>query len=150
MMARMDNLYLWVKTLHIIFVASWFAGLFYLPRILVNLAMVAPDSHAERERLLLMARKLQRFATLLMAVALATGLVMWLAYPLWRGPGNGWLHAKLALVVAVIGFHHVNARLLRRFEHAANTRSHVWFRVYNEVSVLLFALIVGLVVFKPF
>jgi len=66
------------------------------------------------------------------------------------GPGNGWLHAKLALVLAVIGFHHLNARLLRQFEHAANRRSHVWFRVYNEVSVLLFAAIVTLVVFKPF
>jgi putative membrane protein len=134
----MDTLYLGVKTLHIIFIASWFAGLFYLPRILVNLAMVAPDSHAERERLLLM------------VVALASGLWLWLGYSVWRGPGNGWLHAKLALVVAVIGFHHVNARLLRQFEHAANRRSHVWFRVYNEVSVLLFAAIVTLVVFKPF
>ena len=112
--------------------------------------MVAPDSHAERERLLLMARKLQRFATILMVIALASGLWMWLGYPLWRGPGNGWLHAKLALVLGVIGFHHVNARLLGRFERAANQRSHVWFRVYNEISVLLFAAIVALVVIKPF
>jgi putative membrane protein len=149
-MTRMDNLYLWVKTLHIIFVASWFAGLFYQPRILVNLAMVAPDSHAERERLLLMARKLQRFATILMVIALASGLWMWLGYPLWRGPGNGWLHAKLTLVLGVIGFHVMNARLLRTFERAANRRSHVWFRVYNEISVLLFAAIVALVVLKPF
>ncbi|MEY2874607.1 MAG: hypothetical protein RLZZ373_1978 [Pseudomonadota bacterium] len=146
----MDTLYLGVKTLHIIFIASWFAGLFYLPRILVNLAMVAPDSHAERERLLLMARKLQRFSTVLMLIALVSGLWLWLGFGLWRGPGNGWLHAKLALVVAVIGFHHLNARLLRKFEHAANRHSHRWFRVYNEVSVLLFAAIVTLVVFKPF
>lgn len=149
-MTRMDSLYLWVKTLHIIFIASWFAGLFYQPRILVNLAMVAPDSHAERERLLLMARKLQRFATILMVIALASGLWMWLGYPLWRGPGNGWLHAKLTLVLGVIGFHVMNARLLRGFERAANRRSHVWFRVYNEISVLLFAAIVALVVLKPF
>jgi putative membrane protein len=149
-MTRMDSLYLWVKTLHIIFIASWFAGLFYQPRILVNLAMVAPDSHAERERLLLMARKLQRFATILMVIALASGLWLWLGYPLWRGPGNGWLHAKLTLVLGVIGFHVMNARLLRSFERAANRRSHVWFRVYNEISVLLFATIVALVVLKPF
>lgn len=146
----MDTLYLGVKTLHILFIASWFAGLFYLPRILVNLAMVAPDSHAERERLLLMARKLQRFSTLLMAVALASGLGLWLGFGLWRGHGNGWLHAKLALVVLVVGLHHVNARLLRQFEHAANQRSHTWFRVYNEVAVVLFTAIVALVVFKPF
>ena len=142
----MDTLYLGTKTLHIILVASWFAGLFYLPRILVNLAMVAPDSHAERERLLLMGRKLQRFATVLMVI----GLALWLGWPFWRGPGNGWVHAKLTLVVAVIGFHHMNARLLRGFERADNRRSHVWFRVYNEISVLLFAAIVALVVFKPF
>jgi putative membrane protein len=146
----MDTLYLGVKTLHILFIASWFAGLFYLPRILVNLAMVAPDSHAERERLLLMARKLQRFATLLMGLALASGLWLWLGHGYWRGPGNGWLHAKLALVVLVVGLHHVNARLLHQFEHAANRRSHTWFRVYNEVAVVLFTAIVALVVFKPF
>jgi protoporphyrinogen IX oxidase len=146
----MNTLYLGVKTLHILFIASWFAGLFYLPRILVNLAMVAPDSHAERERLLLMARKLQRFSTLLMVVALVSGLGLWLGFGLWRGPGSGWLHAKLALVVLVVGLHHVNARLLRQFEHAANRRSHTWFRVYNEVAVVLFTAIVALVVFKPF
>ncbi len=149
-MPLMDTLYLGVKTLHILFVASWFAGLFYLPRILVNLAMVAPDSHAERERLLLMGRKLQRFSTVLMAIALACGLALWLGWPFWRGPGNGWVHAKLALVIGAVGFHHMNARLLRRFEHMDNQRSHVWLRVYNEISVLLFAAIVALVVFKPF
>ncbi|MBK6851893.1 MAG: CopD family protein [Burkholderiales bacterium] len=146
----MDNQYLWAKALHIIFVASWFAGLFYQPRIFVNLAMVASDSHAERERLLLMARKLQKFATLLMIVALVTGLWLWLGIGIGRGPGSGWMHAKLALVVAVIGFHHVNGAMLKRFEASANKRSHRWFRVYNEMSVVLFAAVVFLVVFKPF
>lgn len=146
----MTSAYLWVKALHIIFIASWFAALFYLPRILVNLAMVAPDSHAERERLLLMGRKLQRFATGLMAIALASGLWLWLGSGVWSGPGHGWLHAKLTLVLVVIGLHHINRRLLRRFEQSANTRSHRWFRVYNEAAVLLFAAIVVLVVVKPF
>jgi putative membrane protein len=146
----MSTAYLWVKALHILFVASWFAGLFYLPRIFVNLAMVAPDSHAERERLLLMARKLYRFSNILMLVALVSGLVLWLGFEVWRGPGHGWLHAKLALVVGVIGYHHVNLGHLRRFEQSANSRSHRWFRVYNEVAVLLFAAIVVLVVLKPF
>ena len=76
----MSSGYLWVKAFHIVFVASWFAGLFYLPRLFVNLAMVPADSHAERERLLLMARKLYRFATLLMWPALALGLWLWLGY----------------------------------------------------------------------
>ncbi|MES2089800.1 MAG: CopD family protein [Pseudomonadota bacterium] len=141
---------LWIKALHIIFVASWFAGLFYLPRLFVNLAMVPADSHAERERLLLMARKLARFASLLMLPALAFGLVLWLGYGVGRGPGNGWMHAKLALVAGAIGYHHVCRKLLREFEQLSNRRSHRWFRVFNEVSVLLFAAIVILVVVKPF
>jgi protoporphyrinogen IX oxidase len=138
--------YLWLKAFHIVFVASWFAGLFYLPRIFVNLAMVPADSHAERERLLLMGRKLYRFSSLLMLPALALGLWLWLGC----GIGGGWMHAKLALVIGVIGYHHVCLRLLRGFEAMANTRSHRWFRVFNEVSVLAFAAIVVLVVVKPF
>lgn len=141
---------LWIKALHIIFVASWFAGLFYIPRIFVNLAAVPPDSHAERERLLLMARRLYRFMTLLMLPALAFGLVLWLYYGIGRGPGNGWMHAKLVLVVGAIGYHHVCKSILKRFEASANTRSERWFRVFNEVTVLLFAATVILVVVKPF
>ena len=141
---------LWVKAFHIIFVASWFAGLFYLPRIFVNLAMVSGDSHAERERLLLMARKLYRFSSMLMGVALVLGLTLWLYYGIGRGPGQGWMHAKLGLVVVAIGYHHACGAVLRRFERAANQRSHRWFRVFNELAVLLFAAIVILVVVKPF
>ena len=98
----MSNGYLWIKALHIVFVASWFAGLFYLPRLFVNLAMVPAHSHAERERLLLMARKLYRFGSLLMVPALALGTVLWLVYGVGRGPGSGWMHVKLLLVVKVI------------------------------------------------
>jgi len=141
---------LWVKAFHIVFVASWFAGLFYLPRIFVNLVSVPADSHAERERLLLMARRLYRFASLLMIAALALGLMLWLYYGIGRGPGNGWMHAKLALVVAAIGYHHACRSLLRRFEQFANRRSERWFRVFNEAAVLVFAAIVVLVVVKPF
>lgn len=141
--------YLWVKALHIIFVASWFAGLFYLPRLFVNLAMVPGDSHAERERLLVMARKLYRFATLLMMPAVGLGLVLWLYFGMGKGPGQIWLHVKLTLVVLTIGYHHYCKRLLRDFEALHNRRSHRWFRVFNEVSVLLFAAIVILVVLKP-
>ena len=139
---------LWIKAFHIVFVASWFAGLFYLPRLFVNLASVSADSHAERERLLMMARKLYRFSSLLMIPALGLGLWLWLsnraAYP------GGWLHVKLALVVVAIGYHHVCRSLLRRFEQFSNQRSERWFRVFNESAVLLFAAIVVLVVVKPF
>lgn len=146
----MGNSYLWVKALHIVFVASWFAGLFYLPRFFVNLATVPADSVAERERLLLMARKLQRFSSILMWPALVLGLLLWLFYGVGLGPGQGWMYAKLALVLLVIGYHHACRSLLRGFEQGTNRRSHRWFRVFNEVSVLAFAAIVVLVVVKPF
>ena len=141
---------LWVKAFHIVFVASWFAGLFYLPRIFVNLAMVAPGSVAERDRLLLMARKLLRFTTLLAVPAVATGLWLYLGYGIGRGPGNGWMHAKLAMVVLVIGYHHACGRMLAKFEQNHITRGHVWFRWFNEVPVILRLVVVILVVVKPF
>ena len=141
---------LWVKAFHIVFVASWFAGLFYLPRIFVNLAMVAPGSVAERERLLLMARKLLRFTTLLSIPAIALGLWLWLGYGIGKGPGNGWLHAKLAVVLLVVGYHHACAVLLRRLASNADQHSHRWFRWFNEVPVLLLLVAVVLVVVKPF
>ena len=106
---------LWIKALHIVFIASWFAGLFYLPRIFVNLAMVPPGSVAERERLLLMARKLYRFMMPLAVLALALGLWLWLGYGIGSGPGNGWMHAKLAIVVLLIGYHLGCGRDLSKF-----------------------------------
>jgi putative membrane protein len=139
---------LWVKAFHIVFVASWFAGLFYLPRIFVNLAMVEPGSQAERQRLLLMARKLLRFTTLLAVPALVLGLWLWLGWGI--GRGQGWLHAKLALVMATVGYHHACARILRRMEAGADSRSHRWYRWFNELPVLLLAGTVVLVVVKPF
>ncbi|MBL0421058.1 CopD family protein [Ramlibacter sp. AW1] len=141
---------LWVKAFHIVFIASWFAGLFYLPRIFVNLAMVEPGSIAERERLLLMARKLMRFTTLLAIPALGLGLWLWLGYGVGRGPGNGWLHAKLAVAVLTLGYHHACGVLLRGFLAGGNTRSHVWYRWFNEAPVLLLTAAVIFAVVKPF
>ena len=137
---------LWIKAFHLVFVASWFAALFYLPRVFVNLAQVPADSHADRERLLLMARKLYRFGSLLMIPALALGLWLWLGY----GITGAWLHAKLLFVVLALGYHHACRSLLRRFERFENQRSERWFRVFNESAVLLFTVIVILVVVKPF
>jgi putative membrane protein len=133
-----------VKSLHIVFVTSWFAGLFYLPRIFVNLAM--DDVPPVRERLLVMARKLYRFMTILAVPALVFGLWLWLGF----GVSGGWMHAKLALVVVLLGYHHVCGRLLRKFEAGVNTRSHVWFRWFNELPVLVLLVVVILVVMKPF
>ena len=141
---------LWIKSFHIIFVASWFAGLFYLPRIFVNLAQVPVESVAEEARLLLMARKLMRFTTLLMVPAVGLGLVLWLGYGIGKGPGNGWMHAKLTVVLLALGYHHACGVLLRKFEAHANTRSHVWFRWFNEVPVVLLTVAVLFVVVKPF
>jgi len=141
---------LWVKSLHIVFVASWFAGLFYLPRIFVNLAMVDAGSVAERERLLLMARKLLRFTTLLAVPALGFGLWLWMGYGIGRGPGNGWMHAKIAVVVLAVGYHHACAVLLRKFVTGTQRRSHRWYRWFNEVPVVLLLAAVVLVVVKPF
>lgn len=138
---------LWIKALHIVFVMSWFAGLFYLPRIFVNLALETDTTATTR--LLLMARKLYRFTTILAVPALIFGAAL-LAFGFAQGPGNGWLHAKLALVVLVIGYHHACGSLLKKFERGANRRSHTWYRWFNEVPVILLLLIVILVVVKPF
>ena len=139
---------LWVKAFHIVFVASWFAGLFYLPRIFVNLAMVDPQSIAERDRLVLMARKLLRFSTLIAVVAVSLGAWLWLGYGI--GRGAGWMHAKLAVVVLAIGYHHACGVLLGRFMGGTNQRSHRWYRWFNELPVLFLTAAVLLVVLKPF
>ncbi|AZG13428.1 CopD family protein [Cupriavidus pauculus] len=139
---------LWVKTFHILFVVSWFAGLFYLPRIFVNLAMETEP--AAVQRLLLMARKLFRFMTMLAVPAVVFGLWLYLGYGIGRGTGQGWMHAKLALVLVLIGYHHGCGVLLRKFERGANARSHTFYRWFNELPVLVLLAIVILVVVKPF
>ena len=143
----MGSGYLWIKAFHIVFMTSWFAGLFYLPRIFVNLAMVDGPG-AERDRLLLMAGKLWRFMQPLMLLAIALGLWLWLGYGV--GAGAGWMHAKLAIVVLLLGYHHACGRLLTLLAAGADTRSHVWYRWFNEVPVLALLAVVVLVVVKPF
>jgi protoporphyrinogen IX oxidase len=138
---------LWIKALHIVLVVSWFAGLFYLPRIFVNLAMV-PEAGPERDRLILMAAKLYRFVTPIAALALLLGLWLWLGEGI--GRGQGWMHAKLIVVAALVAFHVACGRLLVAFERNALKRSHVWFRWFNEIPVLLLLIAVILVVVKPF
>jgi putative membrane protein len=137
---------LWLKAFHIVFVVSWFAGLFYLPRIFVNLAMVPADSTAERERLLLMAKKLYKFVTPIGALAVGLGLWLWFGY----GFSGGWLHAKTTLVIGLIGYHVWCGMLLNEFASKSSIKSHVWFRFFNEVPVLTLLAICILVVVKPF
>ncbi len=138
---------LWIKTLHVFFVIGWFAGLFYLPRIFVNLAQV-PAPGAERDRLLLMAAKLYRFSNMLSAAALLFGVWLWLGYDI--GHGQGWIHAKLALVLALLAFQHVCGRMLAGFRSGSNRHTHIWFRWFNEIPTVLLLAIVVLVVVKPF
>ena len=137
-------MYLWIKAFHIIFIAAWFAGLFYLPRIYVNLAQ--ETEAAATTRLLGMARRLYRFTSMLAIPALLLGLWLWLGFDI----KGGWLHAKLALVLLAIGYHHACGSILKKFDAGVNKRSHTWFRWFNEVPVVLLALIVVLVVVKPF
>jgi len=146
-------MYMWLKAIHVFFVVSWFAGLFYLPRIYVNLAMVPADSPAERHRLLLMARKLKRFMLPLMIGTWIFGLAMIFyggmeAAKVWLS--QGWLHAKLFIVLLLTGYDGYCSRLLRDFAAGRNTKSHVWFRVFNELPAVALLFVVILVIVKPF
>ena len=136
--------YLYVKAFHLFFVVSWFAGLFYLPRLFVNLAMA--EDGRERDRLLLMSGKLYRFMTPLGVLALAFGLWLWLGF----GFSGGWLHAKLTLVAGLVAYHGYCRKLLADFVAGRNVRSHKWYRVFNEVPVLVLLACILLVVVKPF
>ena len=135
---------LWLKAFHIIMVVSWFAGLFYLPRLFVNHAMTTDSTTSER--LKIMERKLYRFMTPLAVLALASGLWLWLGFHI----SGGWLHAKLALVVALIGYHLYCGKLVEHFRDDRNQRSHTFYRWFNEFPVLVLTAIVILVVVKPF
>jgi putative membrane protein len=135
---------LWIKALHIIFVTSWFAGLFYLPRLFVNHAM--ESNAAALARLELMEHKLYRFMMPLAVLALAFGLWLWL----WYGITGAWLHAKLVLVAGLVAYHLYCGKLMRDFKVGRNTRSHVWYRWFNEAPVIVLFAVVILVVVKPF
>jgi len=125
--------YLVLKSLHIIFIISWFTGLFYLPRIFVNLAMVPQDSKAEKERLLRMAEKLFRFMTPLGVLAIVFGLWMWFGF----GLGGVWLHIKATIMVVLVGYNIYCGTIIKQFREDKNQRSHVWFRWFNELPTLL-------------
>ncbi|MEX0622256.1 protoporphyrinogen oxidase HemJ [Saccharospirillum sp.] len=140
-------LYLWLKAFHIIAVITWFAALFYLPRLFVYHAMA--EDTLSRERFKIMERKLYRgIMTPSSVVAVALGIAMLVVNPAWLS--MGWMHAKLFLVVLLLGYHHACGRLLKRFAADDNRRSHAWYRWFNEAPVLVLVGIVLLVVIKPF
>ena len=140
--------YLWLKAFHLISIVCWFAGLFYLPRLFVYHAM--SDDAPSRERFKIMERKLYRGIMLPSMVAtLAFGIAMAALNPT-LFTGGGWLHVKLALVLLLIGYHHMCGAQLKRFARDENVRWHVFYRWFNEVPVLFLLAIVILAVIKPF
>jgi putative membrane protein len=136
---------LWVKWLHIVFMVTWFAGLFYLPRLFVYHAMA--EDAPSRERFKIMERKLYwGIMTPGGALTVLFGVWLWLGW--FRGAG--WVHAKAALTLLLIGYHVWCGRLLRDFAADRNTRSHRWYRWFNEAPTVVLFAAVFLVVFKPF
>ena len=136
---------LWIKALHIVFMVTWFAGLFYLPRLFVYHA----DTHDEagQARFKIMERKLYfGIMTPGALLTIAFGVWLWLGY----GISGGWLHAKLSLVAVLIGYHLWCGKLVTDFKFDRNRHSHVWYRWFNEFPVLLLIAVVILVVVKPF
>ena len=137
---------LWVKSLHLIFMVTWFAGLFYLPRLFVYHA--AAQDRPSLERFKLMERKL--FWGIMTPGAVLTivfGTWLWLG---WFKPATGWLHAKIALVALLAAYHLWCWRLMRAFAAGRNRRGHVWYRWFNEFPTVVLFATVFLVVFKPF
>ena len=139
---------IWVKAFHIIFMVAWFAGLFYLPRLFVNHAMAEEED--VKARLRLMERKLYRFITPWMVLTLAFGFWLLFDYA-WAAYAHMlWLHVKLALVAALVVYHFYCGKLVRDFANESNRRSHVWYRWFNELPVLVLFAAVILAVVKPF
>ena len=139
--------YLVIKALHIIAVVCWFAGLFYLPRLFVYHAM--SEDETSKTRFCIMERKLYR--GIMLPSMLGTVIFgLWLLYlnPAWLA--MGWMHVKLAMVLILIGYHHVCGAQIKRFARGENARSHVFYRWFNEIPVLFLIAIVLLVVIKPF
>ena len=140
--------FLWIKAIHLIAVICWFAGIFYLPRLFVYHAMA--EDQPSRERFKIMERKLYRgIMNPSMIVTVVLGMWMFMAN-MEAYKGNGWMHAKLALVFLLIGYHHVCLSYMKKFAADANTKSDKFYRIFNEIPVFLLIAIVILVVVKPF
>lgn len=139
---------IWIKAFHIIFMVAWFAGIFYLPRLFVNHAMAEEDD--VKARLALMEGKLYRFITPWMLLTIVFGLWLLFDYAWAAFSHMWWLHLKLVLVALLIGYHFYCGKIIRDFANGRCQRSHVWFRWFNELPVLVLFLVVILAVVKPF
>jgi protoporphyrinogen IX oxidase len=138
---------LWLKAFHIIFVVTWFAGLFYLPRLFVYHA--SATDRISLERFAVMERRLFAIMTLGALIAVVLGISLLLAFPEFGYLRQGWMHAKLTLVAALIGYHLWCLVLMKRLCSGSDRHSPRWFRLFNEVPALLLIAIVILVVVQP-
>ena len=140
-------MYFWVKAFHLIFVVSWFAGLFYLPRLFINITL--SDEPAVKAQLNIMSRKLYRFVTPFMFLTIIFGVWM-----VWLNPqgymASGWFHVKMTLVLLVVIYHFVCGHYRKQLEQHTCQKSSLFFRIFNEVLVLLLFAIIILAVVKPF
>lgn len=139
---------LWVKSLHLIAMVCWFAGIFYLPRLFVYHA--ACDDEPGRERFKIMERKLYRGITTPSMIATVIFGLWLISYNVSGYMTQGWLHAKLLLVAALIAYHFYCGHLVRVFQDDRNTRSHVFYRWFNELPVFILVAVIILAVVKPF
>jgi putative membrane protein len=139
---------MWLKAWHLIFMVTWFAGIFYLPRLFVYHAMT--EDEAGRERFKVMERKLYRFTTPWMILNLGFGLWMLYDYAWAAYSSMMWLHIKLLLIAILFGYHLYCGKLVKEFALDRNHRSHVWYRWFNEIPVLILFAVVLLATLKPF
>ena len=147
--------YLWVKTFHLVFVIAWMAAVFYLPRILMNLAE-AGDEPAVRARLVLMGRRLYSLGNAMLGLSVILGMVLWLGYrmfpdfPTMVAAGTGWLHVKLALLAVLLAYYIVSGRWLKGIDAGRALPSSRALRWFNQIPLLLLIAIIWLVLAKPF
>jgi len=155
------TLYLWIKTFHLLFVIAWMAAVFYLPRLLVNLAEAQADGSRDRApavqaRLLLMGRRLYKFGHNMFGMAIVLGALLWQGYrflpdfPTMVVPGSGWLHAKLTAVVLILIHFVVAGRWLKGVDKGRALPSSRALRLFNELPVVLLVAVIWLVLAKPF
>lgn len=149
------NAYLWTKTFHLVFVIAWMAAVFYLPRILVNMAE-AGDDPSVRSRLTLMGKRLYRFGHVMFALAVVLGIVLWMGYrmfpdfPTMVAQGSHWMDAKLTLVAVLLGYFIVSGRWLKGAQVGRRLPSSTTLRWFNEVPVVILVMVIWLVLAKPF
>ena len=136
---------LWIKTFHLLFVMAWMAGVFYLPRILVHYVEGKAASEDTR-RLVTMAEKLLKFSTMMAALAITLGMILWLYY----GITGGWMHAKLLLVGLLVAYQPQTFRYLSQMKRDEVLNTSLFFRLYNEGALILVVPILILVELKPF